>query len=469
VRCLALASTLTLALAVATVGCATYPGTPEHRAVGGLMQADAPPPPGPWAVDALLTTKTCGTGSGLALTQVLRERGHLAKSTGGPTRLEVRCDWSSEDVLLWSVNTPRARGECTEDDVDSLRVHLFLTEEGPGAGARVKIGQAEFTGRLRLAHEPPHRGCIVRREPRESLLRRGIRSVVEALPAGADRPNPLVAPSPDDAYGVIVGTAGPSPPPVKKRKRSIYPMNVGKQPVPKEADWDPGGPSKKPHDEDLDEGVRVTSTYPEDSTGASAEARQSAWAQALQGWGIAMDLLAGACTDHCDTLYSPGLGLGLSVIYRPLALLALDAGMQRVSLETRHDVVSGEDVSPDSSTIHLGARLYLRPPGAGLQPYAGLAVVRAAVGEDRPVGESLVPLRFVGEGWRLRIGATHTVWGPVRIGAHGEWARVTWSDACTETGFLPSADGECDGIDEFHWIGGSDLWSAGLEVGVGYD
>ena len=113
----------------------------------------------------------------------------------------------------------------------------------------------------------------------------------------------------------------------------------------------------------------------------------------------------------------------------------------------------------------MGARLYLRPPG-GTRPYAGLGISQLTVGgPDLPAGAE--PQRFAGLGVRLRAGASWPVWGPLSLGFFVRYVLVPWQSQCRSIDSFALEGTGCASVDDSDPVAGSNVWSAGAELGVG--
>ncbi len=458
--------------ALLVAGCATTtppPPAPVHEATGGPAPHRQALPPGPWLLNTADVTRSCGEGGGLVLTQIVQERGWAVTSTGADTRLQVTCQWSGEEVLVWDVDTARATGRCVAPDVARLEVLLEVIDRPYQNSAEAVLAEARFVGRARLSAEPPHRGCVVEQECRKILLARALRSVVQRLPRGPRRPLPLVAPAPEEATGdVAVGRAGPPPTrlPDDPDHKSIYPVDIGARPVPPEASTlarTPGRPRAAVQASGGDPDFRVRPTgSPTDRPELVDRSLRPFW----QDLGLVVDLGGGGCTNHCDDLFTAGPAGGAHLLIHFHDLVALDAGWSWTRLGEEERRSEAGDTHADLLAIDVGARLYLRPPG-GVRPYAGLGFTQLSIGgPDVPPG--VEPQRFLGLGLRLRAGATWPIHGPLSAGFFVRYALVPWERQCRRLDSWSLEGTGCGSVADSDPISGSDVFTAGAELGLGF-
>ncbi len=450
-------------MALLAAGCATGPKlTPEHKTTGGPLPGHEQLPPGPWTVDTMMVTDSCGAGAGLLLTQLLKQRGYRIVSTGTSTRAEITCQWSDEDVPIWKVDTARAKGECVAEDVRSLSLLLRVVNRPyqRKGEAEAVLTRAEFEGRARLEAEPPHRGCVVRREDDTSLLARGLRSVGARIPEGAQKPPPLVAPAPAGA-DVVVGEAGPgADDPVPS---SIYPVDFGDRPAPDEAlSADPA-----PSDGDVPKAThrKMASGAGQDADGGDLATgplitRQHEINPLWRRFDLTLEATTAACTDFCDELYAGGLGPGLRLLFHAHELLALEVGWRRIGMETRDRVRVPDDVQTVLTDVDIGGRLYVGDPG-GLRGFGGLGVAFTDLGDEWEGAGQTEGTRFSGFASRLLMGLEVEVLSWLRLGANVRYDRVDWEEVCDRSG-------ACDDVGRFHPISGSDIWSGAGEISLGW-
>ena len=446
---------------MAAAACATGPKlSPEHSASGGPIEGAEQLPPGPWTVDTLTITDSCGAGAGLLLTQVLKQRGYRVISVGAPTRAELECSWSEEDIRVWEVDTPRAKGECVAEGVRTLALGLQVIHKPyarPGEAEGV-LATAHFTGRARLDAEPPHRGCEVRKEEDASLLSRGLRSLAERIPEGAQKAPPLVAPAPAGA-DVVVGQAGPTP--SDDQADSIYPVEFGDRPAPDEALNIANTPGRSAAEVASDRGMPPTAVRGEDGADLAAGpliTREVSLDPFWKRFELNVEVISAACTDFCAELYSEGYGPGIRLIFRAHDLLALEGGWRRISMESRDGVRLPDDVQTVLSDFDLGGRLNIGHPGP-IRAFGGLGVAFTELGDQWEGEGQTEGTRFSGLSTRLVVGGEVAVLDWLRLGLHARYDRVDWEEVCERAG-------ACEAVDRFHPISGSDVWSGGAQVNL---
>lgn len=442
--------------------CATTGGTTERvqgdeagvgTTTGGATDGRKEMPPGPWNVDTLTVTNTCGTGGGLLATQLLNQRGYRVVSTGSSTRAEIECAWTEEEVHVWTIDTERGQGECVAEGVRRLDLHLKVIGRPHPQLEEALLAEATFQARARLEHEPPHRGCVVRKEEDVSILARGLRSVVARIPVGGDQPPPLVAPLPASA-DVVTGQAGPGAPEAAGPK-SIYPVDFGNLPAPREA---------------VSSGRVAGATESEVISNAKVPARRDGEAPGPSGlvvqplkihpfwrrFEVGVEVVTAGCTDFCGQLYSGGVGPGIRLLFRAHDLVALEGGWRRVGLEARDRDRVPDDVETVLTDLDLGGRLYVGSPGS-IRAYGGLGVAFVDLGDEWQGAGQTEGTRFRAFSTRLLAGGEAPLTDWLRVGAHLRYDRPEWEEVC-ERG------ASCEEVDSYHPIVGSDIWSMGAEV-----
>lgn len=444
------------------VGCATWGAAPDHDVEGGPAHNVSALPPGPWRYDAAAATRACGEGGGLLLTQSLAQHGYPVVATAATTQIELRCRWSAETVEVWVIDTPRAQGRCVEPDVPVLDAALEVHSQPYTQGSPATLASARFTGRARLDADPPHRGCHVVQEPRRELLARAVRSLVERLPEGAGRGGTLVAPPPADG-DVVVGEAGPGRK-VRPERKSIYPIDVGELPVPNEAGGfarTPGRSAAARQADGADPEMRVR---PKAMPGPVDRTFPRLW----KDFGLAIDLGGGGCTNHCDELFAAGLGAAAHLLVHVHDLVAIDAGLSWVDLGVEDRGQEDGARSASLLGVDAGVRFYLRPPG-GPRPYAGLGLSQVAVGGAEGVSDRQRGAHFLGLGVGMRAGVTWPVWGPFAAGVFVRYALLPWDRQCGRVDAWSLAGSGCTAVDDSDPISGSDVWTAGTELGIRFE
>jgi len=398
------------------------------------------------------------------LTQSLARHGYPVVATGTTTWIELRCRWRSEDVVVWDVDTERARGRCVQPAVPVLDAVLEVRSKPYAQSAAGTLAVASFAGRARLDAEPAHRGCLVEQEPQRVLLGRAVRGMVERLPQGSRQAGLLIAPAVDADPDVAVGRAGPPPKPQDPVRKSIYPVDIGEKPVPPEADsvaLSPGRTDAARQADGVVPGMRVR---PGDDPALVERKPRRFWTDLA----LAFDVAGGGCTNYCDELFTAGFGGALHLLIHLHDLVALDAGMSwnRLGIEERRP--DSGSTSAELVGVDVGGRFYLRPPG-GVRPYAGLGLSQLAGGGADSATDRDRGAHFLGLGLRMRAGVTWPIWGPLSAGVFVRYALVPWDRQCGRIDAFAFEGSDCTSVVESDPISGSDVWTAGGELGVRFE